>query len=99
MEMIVPEAFGGQVFHVRRGARAAEEAGGAKAGVVNQDEPNVWRSRRRPQLHDRRILVPEKIYEWLRGRKVVTACFGQTQRNFLEICDQTGLALLRKGKP
>src|SRR5579872_3653371 len=51
------EAARGQKLSVWCVTRAAEGAGGTKAGVVNQDEENIGRALRRAQLGDCGVLV------------------------------------------
>jgi hypothetical protein len=47
---------GCQKFRIRSMTRTAEGTGGAKAGVVNQDDENVWGTRGWAQLSDWREL-------------------------------------------
>ena len=44
MKSVEFQAAGRQSFRIWREAWSAEGAGGAKAGIVNQDQQNVWRS-------------------------------------------------------
>src|SRR5690348_8554936 len=57
MKAIELEPTGRQAFRIRRGARTAEGAGGAKARVVNQDDQNVWGPGRRTQLGNFGVFV------------------------------------------
>ena len=52
MKSVVLQAARREFFRVRRLARTAEGAGGAEAGVVNEDDQNVGGTFGRAQLLD-----------------------------------------------
>ena len=56
MKPVVLQASGRETLCVRRRTGPPERTRRAKAGIVNEDDEDVWRSRRRQQLADRRKL-------------------------------------------